>query len=461
MTVSCNCQDYDGSGRIGDLNTDSFEEIFSGNTAQRFRKELAKGNFPVPVCPSCSELREINERKPDFYLERFHIPNKGIMVENTVMCNLRCLCCDRATLKKTRRKTRMYLADMEKVSEIVRRNKMFTVNFFNLGEPFLSKKVFEEVSILRNANPFLRIVTSTNGMNLNDPGKMEAALLMSHICFSVDGASQESVARYQIGADFKRSYENMKHLVRVRNQAGLHMPTIEWKYVVFPWNDSQEEIEKAIALAKDAEIDVISFCPGGGPPSFISERYLHDPYFKQLGKRTWKGREITLREGSKEMIAKTLNCLNIQNWEQHLDDISNGSISLSDVCVKTIENREAISEKAFVARSHQMLLGRNLDHIRATERATQLASGRITRQKLISEILYSEEFRIRLGTRKGINSVSVGSDMVMEIPCLQFEGLEYEARLKPHMNPDDPDGLYWKLDSYAVKLSPQYPRRII
>ncbi len=64
--------------------------------------------------------------------------------------------------------------------------------------------------------------------------------------------------------------------------------------------------------------------------------------------------------------------------------------------------------------------GRNLGHIRATEHAEQLASGRITRQELIPEMLYSEEFRIGLGTRKGINSVSVGSDMVMEIPCLQI-----------------------------------------
>ena len=30
LTVSCNCQDYDGTGHIGDLRTGSFEEIYFG-----------------------------------------------------------------------------------------------------------------------------------------------------------------------------------------------------------------------------------------------------------------------------------------------------------------------------------------------------------------------------------------------------------------------------------------------
>jgi len=43
LTVSCNCQDYDGSGHIGNLNKNSFKEVFFGPVARRFREELAKG----------------------------------------------------------------------------------------------------------------------------------------------------------------------------------------------------------------------------------------------------------------------------------------------------------------------------------------------------------------------------------------------------------------------------------
>src|SRR5271169_5995808 len=34
LTVSCNCQDYNGSGHIGDLNKNSFKEVFFGPVAR-------------------------------------------------------------------------------------------------------------------------------------------------------------------------------------------------------------------------------------------------------------------------------------------------------------------------------------------------------------------------------------------------------------------------------------------
>jgi hypothetical protein len=50
LTVSCSCQDYDGSGHIGDLNKNSFQEVFFSPTANRFRAELAKGKLPIMTC---------------------------------------------------------------------------------------------------------------------------------------------------------------------------------------------------------------------------------------------------------------------------------------------------------------------------------------------------------------------------------------------------------------------------
>jgi hypothetical protein len=48
MTVSCNCQDYDGSGRIGHLTIQALEEIFNGPTAPRFRTMLADRTKNLP-----------------------------------------------------------------------------------------------------------------------------------------------------------------------------------------------------------------------------------------------------------------------------------------------------------------------------------------------------------------------------------------------------------------------------
>ena len=298
MTVSCNCWDYDGNGHIGALNDQTLEQIFHGKVAQSFRRKLAKGWLPIPECARCKELQLINKRDADYYLMNYHVPQEGIMVENTAQCNLSCTHCDRDKITKIRKKMSMSLEDMEKVAQAIRDSQIRTVFFLNLGDPFLSRTVFEEISIIRRHNPYVRIYTSTNGLLLNSEEKREAALLMDHVFFSIDGASQELVTKYQIGGNFERSYGNMKKLVDFRNSRNTLLPIIDWKYVVFSWNDGEDAIERAIELAKGAGVDFISFWRGIGSPSEMSQRFLHDPYFQRLGVRSWKGREIDFRNAS-------------------------------------------------------------------------------------------------------------------------------------------------------------------
>ena len=59
LTLSCNCQDYDGSGHLGDLNKHSFPEVFFGPVAQRFREDLAKGKLPISTCARCGDLARV------------------------------------------------------------------------------------------------------------------------------------------------------------------------------------------------------------------------------------------------------------------------------------------------------------------------------------------------------------------------------------------------------------------
>src|SRR5206468_7454892 len=59
VTVSCSCQDYDGSGHLGDLNRSSFSDVFYGPVARRFRAELAKGRLPIKTCARCGDLRRV------------------------------------------------------------------------------------------------------------------------------------------------------------------------------------------------------------------------------------------------------------------------------------------------------------------------------------------------------------------------------------------------------------------
>src|SRR4051812_25297813 len=124
QTVSCNCQDYNGSGHIGDLKKSSFEEVFFGEAAWRLRSELAKGKLPISSCTRCGDLMRVpksdvklaaNRRNgqngpakgggkpetiaatpsttavdsPQVYAGPIpRLPYRGMLLENTVRCNI-------------------------------------------------------------------------------------------------------------------------------------------------------------------------------------------------------------------------------------------------------------------------------------------------------------------------------------------------------------------------------------
>lgn len=260
-----------------------------------FREKLAQGEFPVPLCPHCPELMKGKKASVKKYLTGFDLPRKAIMVENTILCNLQCRFCDREKLLQIRKNNRMSLDDMAQVAKILQEHKIGAISFHNLGEPFVSDTIFEEVSTLIKCNPDLKIYLSTNGALINTESKINACLMMEHMYFSIDGSSQETLIRYQVGGDFDKSYQNMKRVVTERNGQGKRTPTIEWKYVVFDWNDSDEHINKAIDLAKEAGVDLISFMCGGAPPEYTSKRYTDAAFFQNLGEASWRGREIWFR----------------------------------------------------------------------------------------------------------------------------------------------------------------------
>lgn len=294
MTVSCNCQDWDGSGHIGDLSQQNLQEIFSGEKAIAMRVSLSKGILPIKTCLACRELKEVNKTDSHIYITNYSAPRKGIMIENTVNCNLNCKYCNRELVESVRKKKKLSLKDVEKISEEIKKNDIKIVYFFNLGEPFLSNNINDELKILKESNPNLKIIISTNGFLLDSQEKREAVIkYVDHIHFSIDGVDDKTLLKYQRKGSFDKVYDNMKLLVENRNEKKSTFPVIEWKYVVFNWNDTSNDINKAIELAREAKINTITFCRGGGPFWAISWKYRLG-FFNNIGRKSWKGRELNL-----------------------------------------------------------------------------------------------------------------------------------------------------------------------
>lgn len=294
LTVSCNCRDYDGTGHIGDFSSQGFLDIFNGIIAKEFRKKLAYGRLPILTCTTCAELHTIDKNKARHFEQDYTLP-EGIMLENTVCCNLNCTECARKEVTSIRKKKSLTLEEIKKISMEIKNYNIKSLSFFNLGEPFLSPNIYDELKILRDGNPDLTIIVSTNGILLNNDKTRRAALMLDTVIFSIDGISNKTVQKYQKGGSFEKSYNNMKVLADYRNSRKLDKPIIEWKYVLFNWNDERKMILEAVKLARQAKVDIISFWPTRTPIYGISWRYYFSSFFKTVGYKNWKGREVNLR----------------------------------------------------------------------------------------------------------------------------------------------------------------------
>jgi MoaA/NifB/PqqE/SkfB family radical SAM enzyme len=291
LTVSCNCQDYDGTGHLGDLRKNTFEEVFFGPVAGQFRAALARGKIPIPTCARC-QLRRLPSRQAAAPAPQ--VPHRGILLENTVICNVDCIGCGREGAANIRTKKTMPLEELSQMADLTARLKMERIFYLNLGEPFLSPTIGRELPLLREKNPDAYIRVSTNGILLNTDAKREAALQLSDIMFSVHGISDAMCEKYMLRGSFEKAYEAMKKMAAYRDARGLRQPLLEWKYLLFNWNDHPRTIARAIALAREAGVDIISFWPTHNPFYGMSWRY-HLGRFNQVGAKSWKGRELVLR----------------------------------------------------------------------------------------------------------------------------------------------------------------------
>lgn len=325
LTVSCSCQDYDGSGHLGDLNTASFQEVYFGPVAQKFREKLADGKLPIATCARCGDLARVSRKQVSTFQPKINhrtdaqagaalstdpgeqrfagpeprLPHRGMLLENTVRCNIDCIGCDRQSAARVRSILQMDLEKLSRMADLVRELKLEQLFYLNLGEPFLSPNIGRELPLLRQKNPACRIVISTNGIVLNNDAKREAALYASHIFFSIAGIHDVMLKKYERFGSFEKAYGNMKTLVEYRNARGLSTPVIEWKYLLFNWNDRRATIKRAIELAHAAGVDAISFWPTNNPFYGYSFRYRLGQ-LRDVGVACWKGREVDLRKKKAE-----------------------------------------------------------------------------------------------------------------------------------------------------------------
>lgn len=131
------------------------------------------------------------------------------------------------------------------------------IDLFNYGEPFLYRHLVDALRHIRLVAPSTTIAISTDGLQVSEAVEraIVAEQLLDWLVFSVDGCDEESYQRYRIRGRFERAFANLLRFHRRAAAAGTNIHVI-WQYVVFRWNDSDEQLQRAIRMAEEFGLEI-------------------------------------------------------------------------------------------------------------------------------------------------------------------------------------------------------------
>lgn len=149
------------------------------------------------------------------------------------------------------------------------------VDFFNYGEAFLHKRAVEMCEYVKTHYPQIYLYTSTNGLAFDDD--RARALVHSgidEVTFSIDGAIAEHYVTYRRRGDLDLALRHLAAMADEKRRAGLDVPFLNWRYILFRWNDSDEEMELARQRAAELGVDRLTWEITDHPENAFSPRFV-------------------------------------------------------------------------------------------------------------------------------------------------------------------------------------------
>ena len=130
------------------------------------------------------------------------------------------------------------------------------VTLHNWGEPFLNKDIYKMVAYAKSKGLATRLSSNLYEMNYKDLERVVDSGL-NHIKVSLDGASEQTYAKYRVGGHFQQVFNNLKALVEIKRRRRSAFPLVEWQFLVMRHNE--HEIPKVRELAEELGIDLVTF----------------------------------------------------------------------------------------------------------------------------------------------------------------------------------------------------------
>ena len=259
-TVTCGLDDPFKSRNYGNIASTSMQDIMAGAAVADRRHDLLCGK----ACDGCGLHTPVRKGAYERLNPSAPYP-RTLVVESSIRCNIRCnnaVCnvANDANIHLRRESFMPWPIFVKLIDEVgPHLERLF---FYNYGEPFIHPRALDMLAHARTTNPGMAISTSTNGILLARPGLAERIVgegLLDAIGFTIAGCDEETYQRYHKGGSFAKAMEGMKRIIAAKREQGKSRPLVHWRYLLFNWNDSDEQIERAIAMSEELGVDGFRF----------------------------------------------------------------------------------------------------------------------------------------------------------------------------------------------------------
>jgi len=274
--IVCGCADPYGHRVLGDVRQSSVSGVWTGPVITRLREELNGGGSKFcGDCPLKLPLKkdETPQIRP---VDAGALPSR-MYIECTAACNISCAqaCCAPETgITRTRQAG---MLDFDLFARVIDEAgpSLGRIDFFNYGEAFLHKRAVEMCEYIKSRFPNIYLYTSTNGLALTEA---QARRLVhsgiDEVTFSIDGASQETYVQYRQRGKLDVAIANLRAMADEKRKACRDLPFLNWRYILFKWNDSDAEMTRARQLAGEIGVDRLCWELTDHPEDSFSRRFV-------------------------------------------------------------------------------------------------------------------------------------------------------------------------------------------
>lgn len=288
--IVCGCADPYGTRVLGDARATTVEDIWRGPVITTLRNDLNAGGSSF--CTDCALKRPLASKEEPAVrsVDAGRLPGR-MFIECTAACNLSCFqaCCAPETgITRTRQAGMLDFGVFTKVIDEAGPS-LGRIDFFNYGEAFLHKRAVEMCEYIKSNHPHVYVYTTTNGTAFSEA---QARRLVhsgiDEVTFSIDGARAESYAQYRRRGRFDVAIQNLTAMVDEKRRSGRDLPYLNWRYILFKWNDSDEEMELARRMAQEIGVDRLCWEITDHPEEAFSRRFVRGtPEFERIRRETW------------------------------------------------------------------------------------------------------------------------------------------------------------------------------